>query len=80
MTLTAIDKRLTLFSEYLRYLLNEKYQYHLELDTTALRGTPEYIMAMYMATGFMFFGSSEKKQIYSFDQWLENNGYGELVG
>jgi hypothetical protein len=79
MTLTQINERLTLWPEWLKYFLNEKYKYHPHLDIVVPIHSPEYIMAMYHQIGWTFVNSDGFNLPLSFDQWLYKHGHEDLI-
>lgn len=73
--LEIIDKRLSLFPEYLRYYLDNEYAF--ELDLSYGSRTPRDVLKLLERTGMMFINGDEHYSL-NFDGWLLHNSHSEL--
>lgn len=69
MTLENINKRLSLFGDYLKYFI------HYKATTICLASD---IMETYRNTGILYY-NKEWAKLMSFDEWLYENSHIELV-
>lgn len=76
--LEIIDKRLSLFPEYLRYYLDDLYKtpFVLDIDSMPLMDARD-LMKTFNELGYLMV-SAQIEAPLNFDGWLLHNGYSEL--
>jgi hypothetical protein len=80
MTLDKIDERLTLYKDYLPYLIEWLPRPNGMIITNygPLKSASDF-MGIYMKHGFMIIDHAPEIHIESFDEWLLKNGHEDLV-